>query len=300
MPTRLLAPAAVTLPEPCAGVRLDEWELVERVAVGHVASLYQARVAGQPAQIAPAYAVKLLEPRYERDPRALAEIEREAHVGRQVTHPHLVPILAARVTRAPYYVVMPWLVGSTLAELLARDTRPGLAVVLWIARQVAEALDALHAKGWMHADIKPSNIFISAQGHVTLLDLGFARHRDEVTSALDRCVIGTPQYMAPEMVTSALRPDTRSDLYSLGVTLYKLLSGRLPFLATDIGELLEAHRQAEPPELRRIVPTVPHEVSQLVRELMAKDPIRRPQTPRELVERLFSLEIKFFADRSVA
>ncbi|MBX3415745.1 MAG: serine/threonine protein kinase [Pirellulales bacterium] len=282
------------------GTRLDDWELVSRVAEGHVTTFYQARVAGQSTQTAPGYAVKLLEPRFEQDARAIAEIEREAHVGRQVTHPHLVPILAARVSRAPYYVVMPWLVGSTLAELLAGDIRPGVAATLWIARQVAEALDALHAKGWMHADIKPSNIFLSAQGHVTLLDLGFARHRDEQTSALDRCVTGTPEYMAPEMVTSTLRPDIRSDLYSLGVTLYKLLSGRLPFLATEIGELLQAHRQAEPPELRRLVPAIPLEVSHLVRELMAKEPLRRPQSPRELIERLFSLEIKFFADRSAA
>lgn len=280
--------------------RLDGWELVRQSAEGLVCRIYQARAAGQSAQVAPAYAVKLLDARHECDPRAVAQMEREAHVGRQVAHPHLVPILAAHVSKPPYYVVMPWLVGSTLAEVLAVDVRPGIAAALWIARQVAEALDALYARGWMHADIKPSNIFISALGHVTLLDLGFARHRDEVTSSLDRCVLGTPQYMAPEMVTSAMRPDIRSDLYSLGVTLYKLLAGRLPFTATDLGELLRAHRQAEPPELRHIVPSVPHEVSQLVRELMAKEPLRRPLTPRELIERLYSLEIQFFADRSAA
>jgi eukaryotic-like serine/threonine-protein kinase len=280
--------------------RLDDWELVCQAAEGLVCGIYQARAAAQSSQLTPAYAVKLLDARHEGDPRAVGQIEREAYVGRQVTHPHLVPILAAHVARAPYYVVMPWLVGSTLAEALARGVRPGVAAALWIARQVAEALEALHARGWMHADVKPSNIFVSSLGHVTLLDLGFARHRDEATSALDRCVLGTPEYMAPEMVTSALSPDIRSDLYSLGVTLYKLLAGRLPFEATDVSELFRAHRQAEPLELRRIVPNVPHEISQLVRELMAKEPLRRPQTPRELVERLLTLEIQFFADRSAA
>lgn len=300
MLTRSTAPAPRTQGEVLAARRLDGWELVRKSAEGCVCEIFQARAVGQSPQVAPAYVVKLLHARHEHDPRAIAQLEREAFVGRQVTHAHLVPILAAHVARPPYYVVMPSLVGSTLAEVLAAGVRPGVAAALWIARQVAEALDALHARGWMHADVKPSNIFVSPLAHATLLDLGFSRHRDEKTSALDRCILGTPEYMAPEMITSALGADIRSDLYSLGVTLYKLLSGRLPFTASDVSELLRAHREGEPRELRRLVPHVPHEVSQLVRELMAKEPLRRPQTPGELIDRLMALEIAFFADRSAA
>ena len=93
---------------------------------------------------------------------------------------------------------------------------------------MAEALGALDAGGWMHGDVKPSNIFLSPQGHVTLLDLGFARRRGESGTAADRCVMGTGHYLAPECITAAAAADIRSDIYSLGAVLFQILAGRLP------------------------------------------------------------------------
>lgn len=277
--------------------QIGPWRLVKQAAEGKLCRVYQAQPAEGAANRSAGYALKVLKESSQNDAAAIEVMRREAIVGRKVSHPHLISILSAHVGAAPYFVVMPWLAGATLAEMLAGGNRPPLPVTLWIARQAAEALEALNAAGWMHADVKPSNLFVSPSGHVTLLDLGFARRPEETGSAVDRSVCGTVHYIAPEMVTSALRPDIRSDIYSLGVTLYELLAGRPPFDGPDLASLAEQHRQAEPPELRSIAPQLPLGVSRLVHSMLAKEPLRRPQTPRELVDRLAALEIETFAER---
>lgn len=278
--------------------RVNGWELVQLAAEGALGRIYRARPAGSPADRPAAYALKTLRPDCQDDPRAIALLRREAWVGLKVSHPHLISILAAGINHPPYFVVMPWLAGATLAKRLAHKTGIDLPVALWTARQVAEALQALQTAGWMHGDVKPSNIFISPEGHVTLLDLGFARRGDESGSAVERWVTGTCQYLAPEMITSAFGGDIRSDIYSLGAVLFETLSGRLPFEANSLAELAAQHKQARVPDLRCLVPQLPTSVSRLVREMLAKNPLRRPQTPRELVYRLATLEIATFTERS--
>jgi serine/threonine-protein kinase len=276
--------------------RIGPWQLVRLVAEGELACVYQARpvdAAGRPA----GYALKVLRSQWEENPEAIACMQREATVGRSIAHPHLVPILASHTAEPPFYVVMPWLTGSTLATRLAAGFRPSIPLSLWIVRQVAEALEALHAIDHVHADIKPANIFLSPQMHVTLLDLGFARRADEIGTAADRCVLGTIAYMAPETITSLRHADIRSDFYSLGVTFYELLTGRLPFVGSDLGQIVRQHRQQRPVAVRRLIPGIPKEVARLASELLSKEPLRRPQTPRELIDRLVRLEIDTLGQR---
>jgi len=279
--------------------RVKEWELAGLAAEGSLTQVYRAQPAGAPAGLPAPYALKILRPEWQDDPRAVGMICREALVGRKVSHPHLISVLAANVSGPPYYVVMPWLTGATLGHRLARRGPPDPPFALWTARQVAEALDALHAAGWMHGDVKPSNVFVSPEGHATLLDLGFARRPTETGSVVERCVMGTGNYIAPELITSALRADIRSDIYSLGAVLFEMLSGRLPFEGTSLAELAAQHQQARPPDLRTLVPHLPTGVIRLVREMLAKEPLRRPQTPRELIDRLVALEVATFAERTL-
>ncbi|NQT11475.1 MAG: serine/threonine protein kinase [Planctomycetes bacterium] len=282
---------------PEAPCRVSQWDLIELAGEGSLTQVYRAQPTGTPPDRPAAYALKTLRPAWQDDPRAVALLRREAFVGRRVSHPHLIAVLAASVHEPPYFVVTPWLSGQTLAELLS-GTPPDLPVVLWIVRQVAEALDALYTAGWMHGDVKPSNIFVSRGAHVTLLDLGFARRSQEMDSAADRCVMGTCNYIAPEMITSRLRPDSRSDIYSLGAVLFEALSGQLPFEGNDLAELASQHKEARPPSLRRLTPHLPRGVTRLVDEMLAKTPLRRPQSPAELIERLVALEIKAFSERA--
>jgi len=292
-------PAARPASRPEPPSEIDGWELVEAVYEGPLAQTYRARAAGTSPDRPPSYALKLLRHTWWSQPQAVALIAREALVGQTVRHRHLIAVLSASVLRSPYYLVTPWLEGETLAARLARPRGIELPDALWIARQVAEALHALHEAGWTHGDVKPSNIFLSPGGHVTLLDLGFARRADETGSAADRPVMGTCRYIAPEAITSVLAIDARSDVYSLGAVLFEILAGRPPFEECGLAELVVAHRQSRPPDLRRLIPCLADDVARLVAQMLAKEPLRRPQTPAELVDRLAALEIATFAERAL-
>ncbi len=272
--------------------------MVNFAAQGGLAKIFRARPAGSQPNHPALYALKMLLPDWQNDPQAVRLLKREALVGQGVSHPHLIPILSANVQQPPRFVVMPWLEGATLQQRLDAGHGFDLPRVLWIARQTAEALDALHKAGWMHGDVKPSNIMLSPDGHATLLDLGFARRCDETGSAVDRCVLGTFHYIAPEFLTSAIRADIRSDIYSLGAVLYRILAGRLPFEGDDLADLASQHKQSLPPNLRRIAPHLPADAARLVHGMLSKDPLRRPQNPRELIELLARLEIETFSERA--
>jgi serine/threonine-protein kinase len=171
---------------------------------------------------------------------------------------------------------------------------------LWITRQVADALLALHEAGWMHGDVKPGNIFLSPEGHATLLDLGFARRTDGSDPAVEQCLSGTWHYMAPETFSRTLGVDIRSDLYSLGAVWFQMLAGRPPFQGSSAAELSRRHREDRPEGLAEVVKQLPADAGRLLREMLSKQPVRRPQTPQEVIERLVAAEIATLADRFAA
>ena len=267
------------------------------------------------------YALKVLRECREKDPGAVAVMCREVEAARSVRHPRVISVLAAGLHGPPYYVVTPWLQGRTLAARLAEPVGLDLPVVLWIVRQVAEALEGMLAAGWTHGDIKPDNVFLSPQGHVTLLDLGFASKVDCASvdrASVDRANVdraggecrfgkaasidwryftGTGSYLAPEAATMSV--DVRSDIYSLGVMFFEMLSGRLPFKGDDLATLIVQHRESAIPSPRRFAPHIPVEVIHLVRQMLSKQPLRRPHSPRELIGRLAELEIRSFGERTL-
>jgi eukaryotic-like serine/threonine-protein kinase len=293
------APVARRADQPASLGQCGPWKLLRLEANGPLTATYLAQPAdgaGRPG----AYALKLLHKHCEDSPAAVATLRREALAGRQLASPHLAPVLSAHVAAAPYFLVLPWLPGATLASRLSRRRLPGIGAALWYARQAAEGLAALHAAGWTHGDVKPANLLIGPTGHVTLLDLGFARRANEEDgAAIDRPVAGTPHYLPPEAITSTWA-DIRGDLYSLGVTLFEALCGQLPFAADSLPDLVRQHRQGPARSIRALAPHVPVEVDHLLRQLLAKQPMRRPQTPRELIDRLTRLEIAAFGQHVLA
>ncbi len=277
---------------------LGGWLLGKQIGAGRLSQVFEARPAGGRAYAPAAYAIKVLKSRWEQDPRAVALFRQEARLGRRISHPHVVPVLAAQVDTPPYFLTMPRLAGRTLSNLVASSAHRSVPFCLGISRQVAEGLAQLHSDcGMMHGDVKPGNIFVGPDGHAWLLDLGLCSESGRPNSLAERPVVGTLNYMAPEMLTSCLAADHRGDFYSLGVTLYEMLSGSLPFESSMPGELAVLHRDAAAPSLAELRPDLPGTVVALVHQMLAKEPMRRPQSYRELVDRLVRLEISTFADR---
>jgi serine/threonine-protein kinase len=284
--------------------RLGPWQLVRLLGEGNFTRVYQARPAEAVAGLSEAgdnprtsaYVVKVLRNQWWRDPQAIEMQRREAWVGGKVSHPNLLPALSASVQEPPFYVVTPKLEGMPLSQMLFQQERLAVPLALWIGRQVAEGLDALfEATGMIHTDVKPANILVSPTGHATLIDFGFVQTPTEASQWATRPLVGTLAYIAPEMVTSALAAGPRSDIYSLGVTLYEMLSGRRPWDSDDPGELATLHREAKPADIRTMRPDVPEPVAKLVHAMLAKDPLRRPSSARELATRLVRLEIESFS-----
>jgi serine/threonine-protein kinase len=278
--------------------RLGPWQLVRPLGEGNLTRVYLARPAdGLPSQPA-TYVVKVLRKEWWRDPQAIEMQRREAWVGAKVSHPNLLPVLSASVQEPPFYVVTPLLAGVTLERLIEERERLTVPQSLWIARQIAEGLAALYeTAGVIHADVKPANILISAAGHATLIDFGFVQTPAEASQWATRPLAGTLAYIAPEMLTSALAAGPRSDIYSLGVTLYEMLTGRRPWETDDPGQLATLHREAKPTDIRTLRPDLPAAVAEIIHAMLAKDPLRRPASAGELATRLVRLEIQSFTLR---
>lgn len=275
---------------------MGPWQLVRLLSESDLARVYSARPADAPASQAASYVVKALRKEWWRDPQAIEMQRRAVMIGRQVSHPHLLPVLSANVQQAPFYFVTPKLDGCSLAVILKQGTRLALPMCLWIVRQVAEALTVLHESAQMiHSDVKPSNIIISGEGHATLIDLGFAYSPNESRHWSARPVMGTLNYIAPEAVTSSLAVNQSSDLYSLGATLYEMLTGHVPFAAKSPDELVRMHRESKPTCVREVFPRLPKPVASLVHRLLSKDPLRRPANAATVAEELLRLEIECFS-----
>ena len=275
---------------------LGPWQILEALGEGTWTYVYRAAPIKTVSHSTADYAIKIIKPEFADDPQAVAVLQREAFVGQQISHPHLTCVLSAKLDRSPQYLVTPYQRGITVGELVKHSATLPMSRALWIVRQVAEALSALHERHWLHGDVKPENCFFAQNGHVTLGDLGFARQFSE----LSRCrapLLGTPAYLAPELLCEGIAISGCSDAYALGVMLYELLTGQLPFPQHDPAELSAAHRLLAPPDPRQFVTDLPPSVCRLLRKMLAKEPLRRP-TGTQLVSQLVDLEIDVFEMRT--
>lgn len=264
--------------------RIPGFLLLQRLGGGPMTSVYEARVRASGA----ACAVKVLRDDWEDQATAVKLLQREARAGLGVQHGHLVRVTHAHVLQPPYFLVMDLLPGESLRRRLQRDYCLPVAEALWIARQAAEALAALHQASFLHGDVKPDNVRLVERGTAVLTDLGFAHRPGENASFLRAgYVLGTANYLAPELCDELPAEDFASDLFSLGVTLFEMLTGKLPYPSGSLRQTFRRHR-CDPPA--RLTANLPAELVQLVERLLAHRPEDRPGAA-SVVRQLVSLEI---------
>jgi serine/threonine protein kinase len=267
--------------------KIPGYELLQPLGRGALTNVFSARDCATDAMCA----VKVLREDWKDQPTAIKLFQREARAGLAVRHPHLVRLLYAHVTRPPYFLVMELLPGEALRRRLRRDYRLDVATALWIARQTAEALAALHRAGFVHGDVKPDNIRLVDDGTAKLIDLGFAHRPGENAALLEQgYVLGTVDYLAPELCAFDPTADESSDLFSLGVTLFEMLAGRLPYPPGTTRQTLRRHRCDPPADIRRHANLLPPVLVTLLERLMAHRPADRPKAG-VVVQQLVTLEI---------
>jgi serine/threonine-protein kinase len=278
---------------------VGNWRLVQLLSQGEWASVYRARPSAVSPDSPADYVVKVARNDGGSDLLPVQLIRREALVGELVAHPHLTCLLSSHVHRPPHYLVMPHLEGQTAGQILASSGRMAPPRALSIVRQAAEALTALHEAGWIHSDVKPGNVFVSPTNHTTVLDLGLARR-----IGCNECqgrgpLAGTLAYAPPESFSSLVDLGPASDVYSLGVTLYQLICGSLPFDEQDPTKLAAAHVHCHPPDPRNSAPRIAADVVLLLRCMMDKQPSRRP-VAADLMQWLDDLDAEPWDERIAA
>ncbi|MBI4758109.1 MAG: protein kinase [Chloroflexi bacterium] len=262
------------------GKSLGQYRIVEQLGRGGMAVVYKAYQASLDRYVA----IKVLPFFQAQDPTAMERFYREARAIARLEHPNILTVFDFGQVDGTLYIVMQYVEGGTLKERLGAPL--DLDAVAKIIRQVGEALEYAHGLGVVHRDIKPSNVLLARGDRVLLSDFGLAKMM-ESTSALTKAGVGmgTPQYMSPEQGRGE-PVDRRSDIYSLGVVLYEMLTGQVPFDAETPLAVVLKHLSTPLPRPRGLNPQIPEPVEQVILKATAKSPAERYQSAAEMVEAL--------------
>ncbi len=258
---------------------VDKYRIDALIGVGGMGAVYSAHHLGLDRRVA----FKILLPHLTfGNPELISLFEREAKTAGRLLHENIVSIFdAGRTNDDIAYIAMEWLDGCTLEDELAAQGPLGFERAAGILRQVAAALEEAHAHRIIHRDLKPSNVMLikrtDGRERVKVLDFGISKVLSATGGSPVSSVMGTPHYASPEQFQVGVNIDGRADIYSLGIMLYEILTGMIPFSATSVPELIRLQMTAAPPPLRQLRSDAPAAVEQLVNRLLAKDPDQRPQ-----------------------
>src|SRR5215471_19253823 len=267
--------------DPFIGLVLSRYRVDERLASGGMGVLYRAT----DLKLGRRVAIKLLPPQLAANEVAKSRFEREARAASALDHPNIATLHDIGEERGELFIVMALYEGETLEQRLKRSAVP-VDEVVGILKQVAHGLEAAHRAGIVHRDIKPSNVLVTTDGVVKILDFGVAKLKADALQGMTEVgrTVGTAPYMSPEQRRGEA-VDARSDLWSLGVLAYELLSGVSPFKAESIEATMLRVLNDEPPSLGSI-PGIPAWLAALVRQLLQTNPADRPQSATDVLQRL--------------
>ena len=266
---------------------LPGYEIQKRLGAGGTSTVWLARQLSLDRVVA----IKILSPKLLADPAAREQFQKEARAAARLSHPAIVGILDFGEHEGTLFYVMEYVAGTNLADWLAENQRMAHGQALKLAEIIGGALDAVwRESSLIHCDIKPGNILLGGDGAVKLTDLGLARIAGSAaTREPSASIEGTPTYIAPEQI-EGLEPDCRSDIYSLGLTLYHLLTGNPPFEGRSLDEILDAQQTDYLPDPCDILPRLPVSYGWLLAKMTAKDPAKRPHAWTDVLKDIHQIK----------
>jgi hypothetical protein len=268
--------------DPLIGAKLGPCRVEERLAAGGMGVVYRARHTLLDQDVA----VKILAPSLAADQEYVTRFFREAGAAGQIDHPNVIRVIDVGKFEDRYYLVMEYVAGDTLDRVIDTERRLSLDRATKFVREIASGLAAAHRAGIIHRDVKPGNIIVSPDGKPHLTDFGLARHTETKKGlTIEGTFLGTPEYASPEQVEGK-KLDHRTDLYSLGVTYYQLLSGTLPFLGESPMEIAIKRTKEQPRPLENAFPSADSRSCSIVKKLLHAEPGQRYQTATDLIRDL--------------
>jgi serine/threonine protein kinase/Tol biopolymer transport system component len=268
--------------ENLVGKRLGQYEIQSLIGKGGMSTVYRAY---QPS-VNRTVAIKTLPPEFLHDGTFLVRFEREARLIAQLEHFHILPVYDAGQAEGIPYIVMRYLPGGSLADLMQRYGRFSAQEAVPIIQQIAAALDYAHQRGVIHRDVKPSNILLDEEGNAYLSDFGIARVREATAAMTGSGLVGTPAYLAPEVGRGDRVIGPSVDIYALGVTLFQMLTGKVPFRAETPIKQIMMHVTEPVPAPSSLNPEITPAVEAVVLRALAKEPAQRFKTAEAMARAL--------------
>ncbi|GMV83266.1 MAG: hypothetical protein AMXMBFR7_44500 [Planctomycetota bacterium] len=262
---------------------LGSFELIRQLGEGSMGAVFEAQDQEQNRRVA----LKVLPKNLASDAEFLARFKREVKTLSALNHPNIVAYLGAGQTGGYSYLSMEFVDGKSLSQRLKREKRIPEADALHICKEMAQALAYAHNLSLIHRDIKPENVLLTSDGRVKLIDFGLGKSQED-TSKLTAVgmSIGTPHYLSPEQALGKEHIDHRADLYSVGATLFQMLTGQVPFDHASSTQVMVMHVKQPPPDPRSLVPGISRGAAQLTLKLLAKEPEQRYASADELIAAL--------------
>src|ERR1043165_9397314 len=260
---------------------IGNYELVEKIAEGGMGTVYKGRSLTSGMLVA----IKIVPSHLLSNPVVLKRFEQEYNAARQIDNPNIVKALDFGRHEDTRYLVMEYVEGESLGQKIERDGRMDEKEAVRIIPQVAEALQKAHKQGLIHRDVKPDNVLITQAGEAKLTDLGLVKELEtDLNLTRTGRGLGTPHFMAPEQFRNAKKADVRCDLYSLGATLYMMVTGALPFQSNGPLDawMEKINNEIEAP--RKRVASISERVDWAIRRSISPDPVHRPENCREFIE----------------
>lgn len=258
-------------------MKIEGYEIIKEISRGPITTVFLGRQLALERQVL----IKLLNTQWQREADLIERFRREAIICARLKHPNIVSIYDVGTHADNLYLVIEYIEGEDLGQFVKRHHPLPVELALFISKELITGLAYAHSQGIIHRDIKPGNVMVSREGAVKITDFGLARTEDLPSITAQGGTVGTPAYMSPEQ-SRGEKLDQRSDIFSLGATLYELASGESPFRGENFADSIQKVLKSNPPPLRQIRPDIPNWFSGLAAGMLHKDPRKRPASAREI------------------